>query len=343
MLHLRTLLCSGLFLCTLQGFLHAQVQGVHRELYLNLAQDSFSLARLTNHPGFLSGIPDQTSILTSGLTAPQSGDDYGQRLRAYITAPASGNYTFSISSDETSNLLLGTDENPATKRLVAWVDPRAQPGNYTTHFGQQSEPVSLQGGRRYYIEVLHHDAKLLDHLSVQWRLPTGNTESPIPNSRLIYEIAPLIVSNLVNLTVEEGWPAVFAPGVANFLPQSYRWQRGSVDIPGATNSTYALQVAAMSDNSALFRAFITNRVGVANTAQVQLTVLRDTNAPTVASVLNANATNVFVTFSEPVTAVSAMNLANYALPGGATGPWGIAFDGANMWTANIDTGNITKF
>jgi hypothetical protein len=80
--------------------------------------------------------------------------------------------------DEASNLLLGTDEDPATKRLIAWVDPRAQPGNYTTHYGQQSLPVALQAGRRYYVEVLHHEANLIDHLSVQWRLPARTTETP---------------------------------------------------------------------------------------------------------------------------------------------------------------------
>lgn len=313
----RTPLRVVLFLCALPGLLQAQVAGVHRELYTNLTREAFSLARLTNHPNFLAGKPDQTAITTGGLSSTYAGDDYAQRLRAYVTAPNDGSYIFAISSDETSNLLLGTDENPATKRLIAWVDPRAQPGNYTTHYGQQSEPITLQAGRRYYVEVLHHEANLIDHLSVQWRLPTGATETPIPNTRLVYEIPPLIVSNLINLTVQEGRPAMFAPRMANFLPQSYRWQRGGVDIPGATNSGYSIEAAALSDNGALFRAFITNRVGVTNTAEVQLTVLRDTNRPSVTGVFTANRTNVFVTYSEPVSAASVGPLQNHTLVGGA--------------------------
>jgi hypothetical protein len=312
----RLLLRALLTLVATRSVLHGQVAGVHREIYTNLTREAFSLARLTNHPNFLIGRPDQTTITTGGLNSTFSGDDYGQRLRAYLIAPTDGNYVFSISSDETSNLLLGLDENPATKRLVAWVDPRAQPGNYITHFGQQSAPITLQAGRRYYVEVLHHEANLIDHLSVQWRLPGGTTESPIPNSRLVYEIPPLIISNLVSLTVEEGRPAVFAPRMANFLPQSYRWQRDEADLPSATNSSYVIEAAALSDNGALFRAFITNRAGMTNTTEVQLSVLRDTNAPTLVSVLNANSTNVFVTFSEPVSAVSALNLSRYSLSGG---------------------------
>jgi regulation of enolase protein 1 (concanavalin A-like superfamily) len=296
--------------------LQAQLVGVYREVHTNLTRDAFSLARLTNHPNFLTGRPDQTTVLTSGLSSSPAGDDYGQRLRAYLTAPADGNYLFSISSDETSNLLLGTNENPATKQLIAWVDPRAQVGNYSTHYGQQSLPVALQAGRRYYVEVLHHEANLIEHLSVQWRLPSGATESPIPNTRLVYEIAPLIVSDLVNVTVEEGRPVVFAPALANFLPQTFRWQRDGADLPGATNSSHAIQAAALSDHGALFRAFITNRVGLTNTAEAQLTVLRDTNRPSVTGVFTANSTNIFVTYSEPVTAASVAPVQNHTLLGG---------------------------
>ncbi len=293
----------------------AQVAGVYREVYTNLSREAFSLARLTNHPGFLAGRPDQAGFTTGGLSSTFTGDDYAQRLRAYLIAPADGDYIFGISSDETSNLLLGTDENPATKRLVAWVDPRAQPGNYTTHYGQQSLPVTLQAGRRYYVEVLHHEANLIDHLSVQWRLPSGATETPIPNTRLVYEVPPILVSNLNNFTVEEGRPVEFAPVVANFLPQAFRWQRDGADLPGATNGNYRLEAASLSDHGALFRAFITNRIGATNTAEVSLSVLRDTNAPTLVRVLNANSTNIFVTFSEPVATASALNLNRYQLPG----------------------------
>ena len=292
--------------------------GVYRELYFNLNRESFSLGRLTNHPNFLLGKADQTNILTSGLsTELNRGDDYGQRLRAYLTAPATGNYIFSIASDETSNLFLSTDEDPLHRELIAWVDPRSQPGNYTTHFGQQSASIGLQAGQRYYLEVIHHEANLIDTLTVQWRLPSGATENPIPNSRLAYEIPPTITASLTNLIVEEGRSVAFAPQMANFLPQSFRWQRDGADLPGATNDRYEIASSSLSDHGAVFRAFITNRFGMTNTAEAQLTVLPDTNAPIATRVLNANRTNIFVTFSEPVTSTSALALANYQLSGAA--------------------------
>jgi len=53
-------------------------------------------------------IPLETTPQASGfqtdLDARQSyGDDYGVRLRGYITAPATGNYTFWIASDDNSD------------------------------------------------------------------------------------------------------------------------------------------------------------------------------------------------------------------------------------------------
>jgi hypothetical protein len=310
-----TILLSALCLYVSLQPVDGQLAGLHRELYFNLSREGFSLARLTNHPNFLAGRPDQTNIVTSGFqTEAGRGEDYGQRLRGWITAPTTGNYTFWISSDETSNLYLSTDENPAAKQLIAWVDPRSQPGNYSTHHGQQSAPVALQAGRRYYVEVVHHEANLIDHLSVQWRLPVGTMETPIPNTRLAYEIAPLIIANLTNVTVEEGRSVVFAPKVANFLPQSFRWQKNGVDIPGATNRAYEIDAVTLADNGGLFRAFITNRVGMTNTADAQLTVLRDTNAPAVVEVVSANSNTLFITFSEPVAA-SALDVSHYTLSG----------------------------
>ena len=150
-----TILLSALCLCVSLQRVDGQVAGLHRELYFNLSREGFSLARLTNHPNFLAGRPDQTNIVTSGFqTEAQRGDDYGQRLRGWITAPTTGNYTFWISSDETSNLYLGTNENPATKQLIAWVDPRSQPGELldtpwaAVRAGRVAGgPALLRGGR----------------------------------------------------------------------------------------------------------------------------------------------------------------------------------------------------
>ena len=48
-------------------------------------------------------------------------DNYGTRMRGYITAPATGNYTFWIASDDNGELWLSVNDNPANKVRIAWV------------------------------------------------------------------------------------------------------------------------------------------------------------------------------------------------------------------------------
>ena len=45
--------------------------------------------------------------------------------------------------------------------------------------GQQSAPVFLQGGQRYFIEALMQQGFGNDNLSVRWQLPTGVFEQPL--------------------------------------------------------------------------------------------------------------------------------------------------------------------
>ena len=294
---------------------HAQAAGVYRELFTGLDRANNSLWQLTNDARFLNNTPSSSTILSNFRTELNRGDDYGQRLRAFVIAPATGNYTFGIASDEVSQLFLSSDENPANKRLIAYVDPRVQPDTFDTFSSQQSSNIVLQAGQRYYIEALHKEANLIDHLSVRWRLPNNNTESPIPGTRLAYEIPPLLTTFPAPATIEEGRPATWKAELANFLPQSYRWQRNGADIPDATNQSFTIPAVSLADQGALFRVFLTNFFGATNTPEVSLTVVRDTTAPVLTLVANGNRTNVLVSFSEPVEAASGLRAQNYVIPG----------------------------
>lgn len=112
------------------------------------------------------------SDLLPAFEAPVNwANDYGTRLRAFLVPPASGDYTFWISSDDTSELLLSFDADPANAEVIASVSEYTLPGEYDDYASQQSDPVTLEAGRQYYIEAIQKQSTGGDHVSVAWSGP----------------------------------------------------------------------------------------------------------------------------------------------------------------------------
>jgi hypothetical protein len=151
------------------------------EGYANI--EGSAVWNLTGHPSF----PNSPAIVTT-LPSLEYGveiaDRYGVRLRGYICAPETGNYTFYIASDDQSELYLSTNDNPANKVRIAYLNSEVGFRAYNTYFTQKSAPIYLVKGVRYYIETLHKEFVGPDHLSVAWTLPSGVTEAPIQGNRL---------------------------------------------------------------------------------------------------------------------------------------------------------------
>jgi hypothetical protein len=132
----------------------------------------------------LNTAPDRTSELTLFEGPTNAGDHYGSRVSGYICVPATGAYTFWISSNDHSELWLSTDEDPGKKVRIAFVDGYTNVRQWEKYPTQRSSPIQLAEGRRYYIEALHKEGVGSDHMAVGWQLPNGNLERPIPGSRL---------------------------------------------------------------------------------------------------------------------------------------------------------------
>src|SRR4029077_13225207 len=65
--------------------------------------------------------PNLTDTRPSFEAPTDWADNYGTRLRGYITAPVTGIYTFWIASDNQSELWLSTDDTPLNKVKIASV------------------------------------------------------------------------------------------------------------------------------------------------------------------------------------------------------------------------------
>src|SRR6185437_5280364 len=182
---------------------------------------------------------------------------------------------------------------------------------------QQSAPVSLTAGQKYYIEALMKEGQGGDNLAVGWQLPDSTLEQPVPGNRLqVYGLGPpLIIQQPADISVVEGNTAVFSVQLAKSFGAAYQWRRSGGNISGATSSTYSLSPVAMTDNNVQFSCFISNPYGNTNSRSATLTVLPDTTPPSLVRAFNVGVTNVWVVFSEPVESVTATNKSYYALNG----------------------------
>ena len=124
--------------------------------------------------------PSGTSNLTL-LEAPTDfGDNYGARIRGYLTAPLTGNYYFWIAASNTAEMWISNDDEPINAYKRAWVNTgSATPRNWTAEPGQKSPWLALEQGKRYYIEILHKAAAGSgDNLAVGWLKPGENGVVP---------------------------------------------------------------------------------------------------------------------------------------------------------------------
>jgi Chitobiase/beta-hexosaminidase C-terminal domain/Divergent InlB B-repeat domain/PA14 domain len=89
----------------------ASMGAISREVWTGISGTA-----VTNIP--LGTAPNSTDTLPSFEAPTNWADNYGTRLRGYITAPATGSYTLWIASDDNSELWLSINDNPSNK--VKW-------------------------------------------------------------------------------------------------------------------------------------------------------------------------------------------------------------------------------
>jgi hypothetical protein len=133
-----------------------------------------SVSNLTSSPNY-PGKPTGRGLITS-LEGPTNwADNYGTRIRGYLYPPADGSYTFWIASDDNSELWLSTDDDPSHISKIAYVAGDTNSRQWDKYGSQQSSPISLAKGGKYYIEVLHKAADGNDNIAVAWG-PAGSQQ-----------------------------------------------------------------------------------------------------------------------------------------------------------------------
>ena len=156
---------------------------VVQEIWTNVAGTNVSdvptsaPANITNVLGTLEGVVNY-------------GDNYGERIQGYFTAPVTGNYFFWIAGSDSAQLWISDDNQQVNEVLRAWVTPTNNPTapgqngtssrQWNLQASQKSPWLALVAGQAYYIEILHKaGVGTDDNWSVGWlQDPTGTNFTP---------------------------------------------------------------------------------------------------------------------------------------------------------------------
>jgi hypothetical protein len=315
----------------------ATAQNIRREYWLEIPGSNLDALRsAAAYPNDWSGVDFPT--LFEGPV--NWNDHYGTRFRGYVHAPQTGDYVFWISSDDQGELWLAADEYPVTRQLIASVSSWTSSREWTKEPNQQSAPVRLESGRRYYVEALQKEGQGGDNIAVGWRLPDGTLERPIPGARLSpYLISvdpPTLVHAPEDVTVAEGETIEIRVVVTGAEPLEFQWVRNGVDVAGARFPTVTLGPVTLLDDETEWRCRIWNPMGTIWTEPVTVRVVSEQVPPEVlalsppAGSTVRRLTQVEVYFDEPVQGVHAASLRvngqpAQALSGLGAGPYRFEF------------------
>ncbi len=337
--HLFRTSCTLLILALLAGVALQSRAGVA----LRLGYDGITgsdVSDLTTNPAFPNA-PNTYDVLTTGLVIPMNvANDYGSWIRGFIEAPQTGQHTFWIAAVDSGQLWLSTSEDPAGKTLIAQNGFMfgQGPNDWFLTPGQQSAPVSLVRGQKYYFEILHKEdaAGTVDSVSVAWVLPDGTFQGPLPATAVWpfpvdlanpayppLAKAPQVLTSYQGVSVDflssptfvqEGGSAKLTVTVEASQPAYVQWYRDGVAIPGADLLTYHIPTVTLAQDGAVYSVIVTNSLGQ-DTASTTLLILADSTPPTLVDALSlANvADDVAVVFSKPVDPATATVAANYGL------------------------------
>jgi len=138
------------------------------EYWMNIG--GTGIADLTGQATFPDN-PDDGELRTSFDGPVDWADNYGAKASGYVYPPEDGDYTFWISGDDYQDLYLSTDDDPANAVLIAQVLGWTGHLAWDNYPEQQSAPVTLAAGGKYYIEALMKEGGGGDSCAAGWTGP----------------------------------------------------------------------------------------------------------------------------------------------------------------------------
>ncbi len=140
-----------------------------------------------------TGTANYTGNLNSATTGQNVANSYSRRLLGWLIPPVTGEYTFWISSDDSSRFYLGTDETEASKSLLCSLSGSTGFQNFDGNGSQMSDPVTLEAGKAYWFEAQQSEVSGSDHVSVAWQGAGIPTRGIVAGAYLIPNQAGIVM------------------------------------------------------------------------------------------------------------------------------------------------------
>ncbi|MFN0129591.1 MAG: DUF1800 family protein [Verrucomicrobiales bacterium] len=124
--------------------------------------------------------PTSTATVAEAAAPANLGDNFADRLRGWITAPATGNFTFFLTTaDENAELWVSSSDDASRRLKRCFLQGTAASGQWNGQPSQKSIPMRLRAGQRYYFEAVRKEATGADQFAIGWRRPAdGDSDSP---------------------------------------------------------------------------------------------------------------------------------------------------------------------
>jgi hypothetical protein len=129
--------------------------------------------------------PPQTSLPLNSLELA-SGDSgfIASRVQVLLTVPETAEYSFSVSGDDQVEFWISDSERLEDRRLIAKTFHWTKAEDWKQAHTQKSSPLTLESGRRYYVEVRWVQWDGVGWFACGWNRGAEGLTKPIPESWL---------------------------------------------------------------------------------------------------------------------------------------------------------------
>ncbi|HLP77067.1 MAG TPA: cadherin domain-containing protein, partial [Candidatus Paceibacterota bacterium] len=187
--------------------------------------------------------PDVLRVITNFEGVQSFGDNYGSRIRGYVTPTTSGSYRFFAASDDNSQLKFTPTTNALAAAVIASISGTGGWCDYGVwnKFSSQTSPAySLTAGQKCYLEMIQKEGGGGDHAEAGWTGP-GLTGTNIIAASFLSPVdinyAPDLANRVVSVpfTVTNGYVVATLTATDSALDQiTYKI------VGGNTNGTFAI-------------------------------------------------------------------------------------------------------